>query len=139
MPQKLHEWDISTNTHIKIGWSLHPTGRMPRTILRLWGFSCVRDARRRSNKINENKFHSIPVPTFANTGIGPYTAEVAFAFNLNSRIVLLEVDHGYCLEYPCKTLWVEYCMVAEHSHKTAGQICAAISKKKRKKIIFLQK
>ena len=30
-------------------------------------------------------------------------------------------------------------MVAEHSHKTAGQICAAISKKKRKKIIFLQK
>ena len=33
-------------------------------------------------------------------------------------------------------LWA---MVAEHSHKTAGQICAAISKKKRKKIIFLQK
>ena len=32
-------------------------------------------------------------------------------------------------------LWA---MVAEHSHKTGGQICAAISKKK-KKIIFLQK
>ena len=30
-------------------------------------------------------------------------------------------------------------MVAEHSHKIEGQICAAISKKKRKKIIFLQK
>ena len=29
-------------------------------------------------------------------------------------------------------------MVAEHSHKKDGQICAAISKKKRKKIIFLQ-
>ena len=30
-------------------------------------------------------------------------------------------------------------MVAERSHKKDGQICAAISKKKRKKIIFLQK
>ena len=27
-------------------------------------------------------------------------------------------------------------MVAEHSHKKDGQICAAISKKKREKIIF---
>ena len=35
--------------------------------------------------------------------------------------------------------WHDMSMVAEHSHKKDGQICAAISKKKRKKIIFLQK
>ena len=31
--------------------SLRPTGRMPWTVLRLWGFLCVRDAGRRGNKI----------------------------------------------------------------------------------------
>ena len=31
--------------------SSRPTGRMPWTVLRLWGFLCVRDAGRRGNKI----------------------------------------------------------------------------------------
>ena len=37
-----------------------------------------------------------------------------------------------------KEVETRICMVAERSHKKDGQICAAISKKKRKKIIFLQ-
>ena len=37
-----------------IDLSLRPTERMPWTILRLWGFSCVRDAGHRCSKISES-------------------------------------------------------------------------------------
>ena len=36
-----------------INQSLHPTGRIPSIILRLWGFLSVGDAGRRGNKITE--------------------------------------------------------------------------------------
>ena len=49
----LHEWDISTKTHVQIDRSLRPAERMSLIILRLWGFLCVRDAGRRGNKITE--------------------------------------------------------------------------------------
>ena len=53
MPQKLHKRDISTNTHVPIDRSLRLTGRMPGNMLRLWGFSWVRDAESRGNKITD--------------------------------------------------------------------------------------
>ena len=53
------------NMHLETGYStkkifkfidhsLRPTGRIPWIILRLWGFSCVRDAGHRGNKISES-------------------------------------------------------------------------------------
>ena len=33
---QLHEWDISTKTHVQIDRSLRPAGRMSLFILRLW-------------------------------------------------------------------------------------------------------
>ena len=44
-------FSTKTSSNRSIDRSLCPTGRMPRTFLRLWGFLCVRDAGHRGNKI----------------------------------------------------------------------------------------
>ena len=49
-PQKSHEQDI-LQKKLQIDRSFRPTGRVPWTFVRLWGFLCVRDAGRRGNKI----------------------------------------------------------------------------------------